>query len=177
MKKQHIFGFFDGILKTPIFLFLCAIFLCGAFAGALTGLAATEGDAAVYLANAVSDLPTQAARSILCAFLWVVLPIFCALFRPASLFLSALTAAKGFVIALTVAVSIGQGNWLLSLCITGIPSIFSISALLAACAIIWQNYDISGRVGLGNYRRQYIACLVIALIGAVLRVGFAMLWQ
>lgn len=34
MNKQHILGFFDDLVRTPVFLFLCAMFLCGAAAGA-----------------------------------------------------------------------------------------------------------------------------------------------
>lgn len=177
MKKQRIFGFFDEILKTPVFLFLCAIFLCGAFAGGLTGLAASEGDGAIYLANVISDLPAHAGRSILCAILWIVLPLICAMIRPATLFLSALTAARGFIIALTIAVSIGQGNFLLSLFVTGIPGVFSISALLAACTIIWQSCEISGKVDLGNHRGRYIICMLLALLSAFLRIGFVILWN
>ena len=44
MNKQHILGFFDDLVRTPVFLFLCAMFLCGAAAGGLTGLRASEGD-------------------------------------------------------------------------------------------------------------------------------------
>ena len=36
MNKQHILGFFDDLVRTPVFLFLCAMFLCGAAAGGLT---------------------------------------------------------------------------------------------------------------------------------------------
>ena len=49
MNKQHILGFFDDLVRTPAFLFLCAMFLCGAVAGGLTGLRASEGDSAVEL--------------------------------------------------------------------------------------------------------------------------------
>ncbi|MFQ9975642.1 MAG: hypothetical protein ACLRVN_04890 [Butyricicoccus sp.] len=45
MNKQHILGFFDDLARTPVFLFLCAMFLCGAAAGGLTGLRAGEGTA------------------------------------------------------------------------------------------------------------------------------------
>ena len=49
MNKQHILGFFDDLVRTPVFLFLCAMFLCGAAAGGLTGLRAGEGDGAAVL--------------------------------------------------------------------------------------------------------------------------------
>ena len=66
MNKQHILGFFDSLVRTPAFLFLCAMFLCGALAGGLTGLHAGEGDSAIELAAVLSGLPGQALKSVLC---------------------------------------------------------------------------------------------------------------
>ena len=113
MNKQHILGFFDILVRTPAFLFLCAMFLCGALAGGLTGLHAGEGDSAIGLTTLLAALPGQVLKSVLCAVLWLVLPLVCALLRPVPLCLSALTAARGFVLALTVAVGIGQGEGVL----------------------------------------------------------------
>src|SRR5699024_11585304 len=69
---------------------------------------ASEGDSAVELTAMLSALPEQVLKSVLCAALWLVLPLVCALLRPAALCLAALAAARGFVLALTVAVSIGD---------------------------------------------------------------------
>ena len=95
MNKQHILGFFDTLVRTPAFLFLCAMFLCGALAGGLTGLHAGEGDSAIGLTTLLAALPGQVLKSVLCAVLWLVLPLVCALLRPVPLCLSALTAARG----------------------------------------------------------------------------------
>ena len=97
MNKQHIPGFFDSLVRTPAFLFLCAMFLCGALAGGLTGLHASEGDSAVELTAMLSALPGQAVSSVLCAVLWLVLPLVCALLRPVSLCLSAVALAEEVV--------------------------------------------------------------------------------
>ena len=61
--KQHILGFFDSLVRTPAFLFLCAMFLCGALAGGLTGLHASEGDSAVELTAMLSALPEQGTKA------------------------------------------------------------------------------------------------------------------
>ncbi|MDO4271059.1 MAG: hypothetical protein Q4C72_09075 [Eubacteriales bacterium] len=178
MRKRHILGFFDSLVRTPAFLFLCAMFLCGAVAGGLTGLHAGEGDNAVRLTAMLSALPAQAAKSVLCAVLWVALPLLCALLRPAALFLSALTAARGFVLALTVAVGIGQaGSFGLSLCATGVPAVLSVPALLAACAMVWQSGEATGRYSLRGCRAPYVLCLTLAAASAMVRVGFAVLWN
>mgnify|MGYP001480032418 CR=1 FL=1 len=109
MNKQHILGFFDDLVRTPVFLFLCAMFLCGAAAGGLTGLRAGEGDGAAVLSGLLAELPAHVVQSTLCALIWVLLPLVCAFLRPRELLLSAVAAARGFVLAMTVAVSVGEG--------------------------------------------------------------------
>lgn len=178
MKKQHILGFFDALARTPVFLFLCAMFLCGALAGGLTGLHASEGDCAVALTALLSELPTQALKSMLCSVMWLVLPLVCMRLRPAMLFLSGLAAARGFVLALTVAIGIGQQeSLLLSLCAAGLPAIFQVAALLAACTMVWQSGEVVGRYSLRSCRAPYISCVLLTVFGALLRIGFALLWN
>ena len=82
MNKQHILGFFDDLVRTPVFLFLCAMFLCGAAAGGLTGLRAGEGDGAAVLSSLLAELPAHVVQSTLCALIWVLLPLVCAFLRP-----------------------------------------------------------------------------------------------
>ena len=81
MNKRHIPGFFDALARTPSFVFLCSMFLCGAAAGGLTGLHAAEGDCALELTALLRELPGQAGKSVLCAVLWLVLPPAAALLR------------------------------------------------------------------------------------------------
>ena len=100
--------FFDDLVRTPVFLFLCAMFLCGAAAGGLTGLRAGEGDSAAVLSGLLAELPAHVVQSTLCALIWVLLPLVCAFLRPRELLLSAVAAARGFVLAMTVAVSVGE---------------------------------------------------------------------
>ena len=110
MNKRHIPGFFDALARTPSFVFLCSMFLCGAAAGGLTGLHAAEGDCALELTALLRELPGQAGKSVLCAVLWLVLPPAAALVRPAALWLSGIAAARGFVLALSLAVAVAQGE-------------------------------------------------------------------
>ena len=114
-----------------MFLFLCAMFLCGAAAGGLTGLRAGEGDGAAVLSGLLAELPAHVVQSTLCALIWVLLPLVCAFLRPRELLLSAVAAARGFVLAMTVAVSVGEGNALI-IGAAGVPAVLSVSALLAA---------------------------------------------
>lgn len=178
MKQRHIPGFFDNLLSTPAFLFLCAMFLCGAMAGGLTGLHASEGDHALRLADLLATLPEQWGKSVLCAVLWVCLPIVCALLRPAELFLSGLAAAKGFVLAMTAAIGLsGEGSVLFSLCAAGLPAFLSVPALLAACAMVWQSGESSGHYSLRTCRAPYGVCIALAAASALLRALFALLWD
>ena len=66
----------------------------------------------------------------------------------AALLLSAVAAARGFVLALTVAVAVGQAEGLLPLLAAGFPAVLGVSALLAACAMVWQGGETSGRYSL-----------------------------
>lgn len=178
MNKQHILGFFDDLVRTPAFLFLCAMFVCGAVAGGLTGLRAAEGDSAVELTAYLAQLPAQTLKSLLCALLWVMVAPLCALLRPAPLFLSALVAARGFVLALTMAVGLGQQEGaLLSLGAAALPAMLAVPALLAACAMVWQSGEAAGRYSLRVCRAPFVACLLLAAGGALLRVLFALLWS
>lgn len=176
MRKRHILGFFDALVRSPAFLFLCAMFLCGALAGGLTGLHASEGDNALHLTALLAGLPEQAAHGVVCAVLWVLLPPLCMLLRPPMLFLSGVCAARGFVLALMIAVSIGDGadSLLLSLCTAGIPALLSVPALLAACAITWQQGE--WQLLFRNCGGPYLLCLLMAAISALLRAAFALLW-
>lgn len=177
MKKKHILNFFDDLVKTAVFVFLCAIFLVGALAGGLTGLMASEGDAASALAEMMSLLPQQTLRSVVSALLWVLVPVFLSLFKPSSLFLSALCAAKGYTLALTIAIVIGseQSLWI-SILMTGIPAVFSVPAVLACCTMMWGFAD--GGRSKGYVKKiilPYMVCVALAVVGAVLRIFFAML--
>ena len=140
MKKQHILGFLIPGAHAGVPCSCAPCFCAARWRGGLTGLHASEGDSAVELTAMLAALPGQAVKSVLCAVLWVALPLVCVLLRPAAFFLSGLAAARGFVLALTVAVGVGrEESLLLSLCAAGIPAVLSVSALLAACAMVWQS--------------------------------------
>ena len=176
MNKQHILGFFDDLVRTPVFLFLCAMFLCGAAAGGLTGLRAGAGDGAVLLSSMLAELPSHLLQSVLCALIWVLLPLICAFLRPTELLLSAVIAARGFVLAMTIAVGIGEDtNAVLAAGAAGIPAVLSVSALLAACAMVWQGGEASGRYSLRTCRIPYLLCMTLAVLSALLRAGIAAL--
>ncbi len=177
MKKRHIPGFFDNLARTPAFLFLCAVFLCGALAGGLTGLHAETGDRALGLASLLSALPENAPKALLCSVIWIAVPMACSLLRPAALFLSFACAARGFVLALTIAISLASGGgFLLSICTAGFPALLSVPALLASCAMLWPGP--APRKGLlpKGSGGPYALCFALAAASALLRVGFAALW-
>ncbi len=178
MNKQHILGFFDDLVRTPVFLFLCAMFLCGAAAGGLTGLRAGEGDGASLLSEMLAELPAHVGQSVLCALIWAMLPLVCAFLRPRELLLSEVAAARGFVLAMTIAVGAGEGTGsVLAAGAAGVPAVLSVSALLAACAMVWQGGAASGRYSLRVCRMPYVLCILLAGLSALLRVGMAVVWK
>ena len=158
MNKRHIPGFFDALARTPSFVFLCSMFLCGAAAGGLTGLHAAEGDCALELTALLRELPGQAGKSVLCAVLWLVLP-------PA--------AARGFVLALSLAVAVAQGEGAAVLAAEALPAVISVSALLAACTLVWECTQ--NAAPWAKSRAPFALCVASAALSALLRVFFAIL--
>lgn len=122
MNKRHIPGFFDALARTPSFVFLCSMFLCGAAAGGLTGLHAAEGD--------------------------------CAL-------------------ALSLAVAVAQGEGAAVLAAEALPAVISVSALLAACTLVWECTQ--NAAPWAKSRAPFALCLASAALSALLRVFFAIL--
>ncbi|MFR0923202.1 MAG: hypothetical protein ACLSGI_00120 [Butyricicoccaceae bacterium] len=113
-------------------------------------------------------------QSTLCALIWVLLPLVCAFLRPRELLLSAVAAARGFVLAMTVAVSVGEGNALI-IGAAGVPAVLSVSALLAACSMVWQGGEATGRYSLRTCRMPYFLCITLAVLSALLRAAIAAL--
>ena len=167
MNKRHIPGFFDALARTPSFVFLCSMFLCGAAAGGLTGLHAAEGDCALELTALLRELPGQAGKSVLCAVLWLVLP------PAAALWLSGIAAARGFVLALSLAVAVAQGEGAAVLAAEALPAVISVSALLAACTLVWECTQ--NAAPWAKSRAPFALCVASAALSALLRVFFAIL--
>ena len=167
MNKRHIPGFFDALARTPSFVFLCSMFLCGAAAGGLTGLHAAEGDCALELTALLRELPGQAGKSVLCAVLWLVLPPAAALLRPAALWLSGIAAARGFVLALSLAVAVAQGEGAAVLAAEALP------AVISACTLVWECTQ--NAAPWAKSRAPFALCLASAALSALLRVFFAIL--
>ena len=137
-----------------------------------TGLRAGEGDGAAVLSGLLAELPAHVVQSTLCALIWVLLPLVCAFLRPRELLLSAVAAARGFVLAMTVAVSVGEGNALI-IGAAGVPAVLSVSALLAACSMVWQGGEATGRYSLRTCRMPYFLCITLAVLSALLRAAIA----
>ena len=55
----------------------------------------------------------------------------------------------------------------------GGPAVVSVSALLAACAMVWRSGEAAGRYSLRACRVQYALCVLIAMLSALLRAGIA----
>lgn len=177
MRRRHILNFFDDLVQTSVFVFLCSIFLVGALAGGLTGLMASEGDAASALVVMMNQLPQQILRSLLGALLWVLLPAVLSFFKPPALFLSALCAAKGFTLALTIGIVIGseQSLWL-SILVTGLPAVLSVPAVLSCCTMMWGAADGGRSRGyLKKIAMPYVLCIMLVVLSALLRLFFAAL--
>ena len=75
---------------------------------------------------------------------------------------------------MTVAVSVGEGNALI-IGAAGVPAVLSVSALLAACSMVWQGDEATGRYSLRTCRMPYFLCITLAVLSALLRAAIAAL--
>ncbi|RHQ82022.1 hypothetical protein DWX95_07880 [Butyricicoccus sp. AF22-28AC] len=94
--------------------------------------------------------------------------------RPRELLLSAVAAARGFVLAMTVAVSVGEESAII-IGAAGVPAVLSVSALLAACSMVWQGGEATGRYSRRTCRMPYFLCITLAALSALLRAAIAAL--
>ena len=185
-RKPGSFSF-RAVWGTPAFLFLTAVFLCGAAAGSLTGLrsAAIEGKLVTELADSVLAIVDEKSldRLLLSSFLpalgWPMAALLCGALRPHSLFLSALTAARGFLFAFAIGAMLGAWSTAgiarsaLSCAVSGVCAI---PALLAAATAAFQaaSEQPARRAGylyaLGRYRGALAAAFTLSMLGGALRV-------
>ena len=54
-------------------------------------------------------------------------------------------------------------------------AVLSVSALLAACSMVWQGGEATGRYSLRTCRMPYFLCITLAVLSALLRAAIAAL--
>ena len=169
MKKQNVLGFFSvsGLTQTPAFVFLTAVFLCGAVAGSLTGVISTSRGITLTL-----RLPEEQSAAMLLAgtLLWLAGAVVAGCIPPGGLFLSAVVAARAFVLSFSVAALLGdpplQSIWL-SLKTFGLQAVITVPCLLvtsaaAFCASIDQPRGM--RFGYWYALRKYQAVILLCVL-------------
>lgn len=188
MKRQRILGFFSfsQLWGTPHFVFLTMLLLCGALAGSFTGLRSgrSEGALLEQLAQTMiaqaqpgASAGTLAANSLLAALGWQLAGLLGGVPRPGSLFLSAVCAARGFLMAFSAAALFSALGWhglLLAALTGGVSAVVTVPCLLMTATASFLAGQQGGRGGfwyaLGRYRGAVLACFALALAGALLRV-------
>lgn len=190
MKRQRLLSFFSlrTLWDTPHFVFLVVMLLCGALAGSFTGLRSGQSEGAlleqlahqmIEQAQAPGQVGVALCQAALGGFAWQIVTILCGAMRGHSLLISAVCAARGFVMAFAAGAFLStlhlQG-FLLALASGGVSAVFTVPCLLltgTACFIGGQQAP-RGRGGywyaLGRYRAAVILCTMVAVFGACLRV-------
>lgn len=183
MKSKHVPGSFalSALWGAPALVFLTALFVCGAVAGSFTGLIAAESvqNGIAQLADALAARAAAApgARDALYAALgafgWQAVALLAGWTRPASLFLSAVCAVRGFTLSFSVSALLhalgSEGVWR-SLAASGVSAVITVPCLLltaAACFSAAQEAP-RGRPGgyfyaLGRYRGAVLLCTLAAV--------------
>lgn len=178
MKNQNVLSLFSisSLTRTPAFVFLTAVFLCGAVAGSLTGVISTSRGVELSI-----HFPAEPNAALLLAgtLLWLAGTLAAGAVPPGGLFISAVVAARAFVLSFSVAALLGEPAlatiWL-SLKTFGFQALITVPCLLvtasaAFCASIDQPRGM--RFGywyaLGKYRPAILLCLALGAGSIVLR--------
>ena len=178
MKRQNVLSFFSisRLTQTPAFLFLTAVFLCGAVAGSLTGVISTSRGVTLSF-----SLPEERSAVMLLGgtLLWLAGALLAGALPPGGLFISAVVAARAFVLSFSVAALLDEPAlktiWL-SLKTFGLQAVITVPCLLvtataAFCASIDQPRGM--RLGywyaLRKYRPAIFACFLLCGASALLR--------
>ncbi len=178
MKKQNVLSLFSiaNLTQTPAFVFLTAVFLCGAVAGSLTGVISTSRG--VELSFSLPSEPNTALL-LIGSLLWLAGALAAGLLPPGGLFISAVVAARAFVLSFSVAALLGEPAletvWM-SLKTFGLQAVVTVPCLLvtasaAFCASIDKPRGM--RFGywyaLGKYRSAVLLCFALAGCSTLLR--------
>lgn len=188
MKAKNIPGSFSVrmLFGTPVFVFLTALFTCGAIAGSFTGLLSVRQGTALFHNLAAELTASVAGRNELIrgalyaaagALIWQFCALTAALLRPASLFIAAVVAARGFTLAFSASAlltALGeQGAWL-SFGVSGASAIFTVPCLLLTAAAAFQAAQDAPPGGyfysLGRYRGSILFCMLCSCAACTLRV-------
>ncbi len=171
MKRQNVLSFFSiaSLTQTPAFLFLTAVFLCGAVAGSLTGVISTSRG--VTLSVALTE-ERSAAMLLAGTLLWLAGAVLAGALPPGGLFVSSVVAARAFVL-------LGEPVWgtiWLSLKTFGLQAVVTVPCLLvtaaaAFCASIDQprGMKLGYWYALKKYRPALLACFLLCAASTLLR--------
>lgn len=178
MKKRNVLSFFSiqSLTRTPAFLFLTAIFLCGAAAGSLTGVISTSRGVTFSL-----SLPETRNAAMLLGgtLLWPSAAVLAGLLPPGGLFISAVVAARAFVLSFSVAAMLGKPAWTtvwMSLRAFGLQAVVTVPCLLvvasaAFCACTEQPRGVKWGYwhALKRYRPALLVCFLLCAASTLLR--------
>lgn len=179
--KRGMLSFSDvrRLRQSPICAFLTAVFLCGVLAGSFTGMhiPQSEGNyvndlAALVAKNAAGQLPAlrTVAACLAGTFGWALLALVLGAVVGRMLWIAALMAARGFLLAFAASAALIESGWwgiYISLVSIGVSAVLWLPAMLLLCTVVLS-------VSIGREKRSgYVAALVryggvLAICGALL---------
>lgn len=199
MKKKNALSFYDVRLlwETPTFAFLIAVFLCGVIAGSFTGMQISHSNGTYivklsdYFVSQMSDGQTPLYYQMLIrlaeAFSYPILLMLCGMLAASQFWVSALIAARGFLLSFSVAAIIsqlGMRGFYLSLASMGLSAVISVPCLLliGVAVLIAAGGQQGGYSGMrqylhnmARYRRALLLCGLLLIASAVCRVALVSL--
>ena len=186
MKKNKVLSFypFSSLYKTPQFIFLIGVIICGILAGSFTGLHITDSSRQ-YIQKLSEYVFLEASKKVSlqkiiwnigCDFIYItVLFLFSAIWRNAYL-TGLLVAAKGFILSFTICAWIGYAgnhNFIFSLFYAGLPAVFILPAILhlAAIGLIAANYGKGSRLNqITSYKKEILFSFFLIILGNFIKI-------
>lgn len=191
MKRHKDLSFFSlrTLWDTPHLVFLTAMLLCGALVGSCTGLRSGHSEG-VLLEQIAAQMVAQASvgdgsvwmllvRALAGALAWQVAAVVCGMLHGHSLLLSALCAARGFLLSFSAGAFLSTlqlRGLLLAVVTGGVSAVVTVPCLLlTASACFLAGQDASGRrkgywYALARFRGAILLCTLLACLGAILRI-------
>ena len=181
--KRGMLSFSDArrLRQSPLFSFLTAVLLCGILAGSFTGMhiPQSEGNyvnelAALVSSNAAGQMPTirTVAACLAGTFGWAAAAILLGKLPGRLLWISFLTAIRGFLLAFAAAAALVEsGVWgiYLSLVSIGISAVLWLPAILLLCTAALDIGRRNYAVGWKRYSGTLALCSMLLLGSALWR--------
>lgn len=185
MKKNKVLSLyqFGSLYKTPEFIFLTGVIICGILAGSFTAMHITDSSGQ-YIDKLSDYILATAGReasihqilwNLFCDFAYLGVLLLCAAVISNAYLTGILTAGKGFMLAFSICALLvrkGSEGLVFSLFYAALPGILILPAILhlAAIGLITAGKGRGNRVRkMSSYKREILISVFLVLVANIVR--------